>query len=169
MHMHIYSTHSGQTCICMSAYLYVEERKSKINYSVVFLLARLQTCVRKVCVCTLHNVMCVFIYTWEHVSRTAVDLVAFTLWHFPSSGCSPDIFLVSDQSWFSQMSHSLRYTSLNEGSANAFAKTQPSMKKLIFLTKQSHHLRGTVILMFPYIVQIRVQNAIFMMTLEEIM
>lgn len=107
-----------------------EREKSKMNSSFVLLLSHL--CARavcSVCVCSLHKVMCLFIYTWELVSRTAADLAAFTRWHFPSSGCSPDIFLVSDQSWFSQMSHSLRYTSLNEGSASVFAKTQPSMKK----------------------------------------
>lgn len=74
-------------------------------------------------------------------------------WHFCGSGCSPDIFLVSDQSWFSQLSHSLRYTYLNDGSASAFAKTQTGMEKLIFLTKQSHHW-GTLILMFLYILQV---------------
>lgn len=84
-------------------------------------------------------------------------------WHFCGSGCSPDIFLVSDQSWFSQLSHSLRYTYLNDGSASAFAKTQTGMEKLIFLTKQSHHW-GTLILMFPYILQVGINfmfNTIF--------
>lgn len=93
-----------------------------------------------------------------------------TQWHFPSSGCSPDIFLVSDQSWFSQMSHSLRYTSLNEGSATAFAKTQTSKRKLIFPYTAKSSVGNRMILMFAYIVQIHInvflEKTGFMMTLE---
>lgn len=89
-------------------------------------------CVYRMCLCITQSLCCV------HVSGTSADLAASAQWHFPSSGCSPDIFLVSDQSWFSQMSHSLRHTSLNAESASVFAKTQTSGKRLIFPTEQSH-------------------------------
>lgn len=89
-------------------------------------------CVYRMCLCITQSLRCV------HLSGTSADLAASAQWHFPSSGCSPDIFLVSDQSWFSQMSHSLRYTSLNAESASAFAKTRTSGKRPIFPTEQSH-------------------------------
>lgn len=40
------------------------------------------------------------------------DRPCWLCWHFPRSGCSPDIFLVSNQSRFSLMSHPLSYTCL---------------------------------------------------------
>lgn len=106
--------------------------------------------------CILHKACIMHVSIHMHVSETAAGLTASTRWHFPNSGCSPDIFLVSDQSWFSQMSHLLRYISLNEGSAAVFAKTQTSMKKTHLPHKAKSSLGNIVILMFAYIVQIHI-------------
>ena len=132
-------------CVCKPEYIQIKVREDKRNTSAILLPAHLRTHIRTVlCVYVTQGHVCIHWYMWACEARAAADHAASARWHFPSSGCSPDIFLVSDQSWFSQMSHSLRYTSPNEASASAFVKTQTSMKKkkkkTIFpLTKQSHH------------------------------
>ena len=132
-------------CVCKPEYIQIKVREDKRNTSAILLPAHLRTHIHTVlCVYVTQGHVCIHWYMWACEARAAADHAASARWHFPSSGCSPDIFLVSDQSWFSQMSHSLRYTSPNEASASAFVKTQTSMKKkkkkkIFPLTKQSHH------------------------------
>lgn len=95
--------------------------------------------------------LCACLYGYVHRLQQT-----FTSWHFPCLDCYSDIFLVSDQSWFSQMSHSLKYTSLNEESASTVSKKHAGKhEKTHLVVQQSHHYeRGRVILTFSYIVEV---------------
>lgn len=123
------------------------------------------------CVRAFRKVTCVWTDTWA--CKWDCSRPRWLRWHFLCSGCSPDISLVSDQSWFSQMSHSLRYTSLNEGSASAFAETQTCMKNLSSRQSKVITLRHSHFNVSLQCVQICtnvvfVHNAVFMMTHEKI-